>query len=67
LFVSEELSEAKMVYNSYMHMVDDINQQLVDNAAELEVLQVKEANAKETESILATGVRCFLSTVISAL
>ncbi|KAK7100124.1 coiled-coil domain-containing protein 178-like [Littorina saxatilis] len=54
--ISEELSEAKMTFNSYVHQVDDIGNQLVDNSQELKVLEVKVANVKAAEEMQATKV-----------
>ena len=53
---SEELSTAKMTFNSYVHQVNDIGNQLTDNAQELEVLSVKDKNAKTAEEMQATKV-----------
>ena len=53
---SEELSEAKMTFNSYVHQVNDIGIQLTDNSQELEVLEVKDTNAKSAEDMQATKV-----------
>ncbi|KAK7483485.1 hypothetical protein BaRGS_00025284 [Batillaria attramentaria] len=55
--ISEELSTAKMTYNSYVHQVNDVQQQLADNETELKLLEVKLANAKAAEEMQATKVR----------
>ena len=53
---SEALSEAKMTFNSYVHQVNDIGNQLTDNSQELKVLEVKDTNAKSAEEMQATKV-----------
>ena len=53
---SEDLSEAKMTYNAYVHQIDDIQQQLKDNEQELKVLEVKNENAKVAEEMMAAKV-----------
>ncbi len=39
-YCSEELSEAKMTHNTYVHLCNDYRQQLQDNEQELHILQV---------------------------
>ena len=46
-----------MTFNSYVHQVNDIGNQLSDNAQELEVLEVKDANTRAAEEMQATKVR----------
>lgn len=53
---SEELSEAKMTYNAYIHQINDITQQLKDNEQELKVLEVKNENARVAEEMQAAKV-----------
>lgn len=53
---SEELSEAKMTYNAYIHQINDITQQLKDNDQELKVLEVKNENARVAEEMQAAKV-----------
>ena len=48
---SEELSEAKMQFNSYIHQCNDYRQQLQENQQELMVLEVKNENAKVAEEM----------------
>ncbi|KAK3089571.1 hypothetical protein FSP39_004696 [Pinctada imbricata] len=55
--ISEELSQAKMTYNAYIHQLNDIKQQLKDNEQELQVLEVKNENAKVAEEMQAKKVR----------
>ncbi|KAL8600724.1 hypothetical protein ACOMHN_057313 [Nucella lapillus] len=64
--ISEELSTAKMTFNSYLHQVNDIGNLLVDNAQELEVLSVKDANAKAAEEMQATKVRTLQAQIADA-
>lgn len=64
--ISEELSTAKMTFNSYVHQVNDIGHQLVDNAQELEVLAVKDNNAKAAEDMQATKVRTLQAKITDA-
>ncbi|XP_076463347.1 coiled-coil domain-containing protein 178-like [Babylonia areolata] len=64
--ISEELSTAKMTFNSYVHQVNDIGNQLVDNSQELEVLSVKDANAKAAEEMQATKVRTLQAKITDA-
>ena len=54
---SEALSEAKMLFNSYTHQVNEISTTLTDNAQEMEVLVVKDQNSKKAEELQATKVR----------
>ncbi|XP_005098448.1 coiled-coil domain-containing protein 178 [Aplysia californica] len=55
--ISEELTEAKMTYNAFVHQVNDIHSQLTDNDQELKVLRVKNENARTAEEMQATKVR----------
>ena len=55
-YFSEELSQAKMTYNAYIHQLNDIKQQLKDNDQELQVMEVKNENAKVAEEMQAKKV-----------
>ena len=48
---SEELSVAKMNYNSYIHQANDYRQQIQDNEQEIKVLMVRSENARAAEAI----------------
>ena len=47
----EELSTAKMNFNSYIHLANDYRTQIHDNEQELKVLTVKNENCKAAEAI----------------
>ncbi|CAL1526941.1 unnamed protein product [Lymnaea stagnalis] len=64
--ISEELNEAKMTFNAYIHQVNDVSQQLIDNEQEMKVLQVKNENAKVAEEMQATKVRNLQSKLTQA-
>lgn len=55
--ISQELSEEKMLFNSYIHQCNDLRQQFEDNEQELMVLEVKHENAKTAEEMQAAKVR----------
>lgn len=56
LFSSEELSTAKMTYNSYIHQANDYRTQINDNGQELQVLKVRHENTKAAEAMQDTKV-----------
>ena len=56
----EELSVAKMNYNSYIHQANDYRQQIQDNEQEVKVLTVKSENAQAAEAIQDTKVRVLI-------
>lgn len=56
LLCSQELSQAKMTHNTYIHQCTDYRQQLHDNEQELKIQEVKNENAKVSESMQATKV-----------
>jgi NADH/NAD ratio-sensing transcriptional regulator Rex len=45
-----------MTFNAYIHQVNDMQQQLKDNDEELQVLDVKNENAKVAEEMQAAKV-----------
>ena len=53
---SDELTEAKMTFNAFVHQVNDIYHQLTDNEQELKVLRVKNENARAAEEMQAVKV-----------
>ena len=54
----EELSVAKMLYNSYIHQANDFRQQIQDNEQEVKVLTVKAENTRAAESLIDEKVQC---------
>jgi len=64
--ISEELTEAKMTFNSFVHQVNDIHNQLTDNDQELKILRVKNENARMSEEMQATKVRDLQSKITDA-
>ena len=46
-----------MTYNAYIHQLNDIKQQLKDNDQELQVMEVKNENAKVAEEMQAKKVQ----------
>ncbi|XP_013420633.1 coiled-coil domain-containing protein 178 isoform X2 [Lingula anatina] len=55
--VSEDLAEAKMNNNTYIHQMNDCRQQLHDNDQEMIVLNVKNENSRAAEEIQARKVK----------
>lgn len=55
--INDELSHVKMTFNGYIHQINDVTQQLIDNEQELKVLEVKNENAKAAEEIQAAKVK----------
>lgn len=64
--ISEELSEAKMTHNAYLHQINDTKQQLKDNDQELTVLEVRFENAKVAEEMQAIKVNNLQSKISEA-
>ena len=50
--LSEELSVAKMLYNSYIHSANDYRQQIQDNEQELKVLMLKVESVKASQALI---------------
>ncbi|KAI8786931.1 coiled-coil domain-containing protein 178 [Biomphalaria glabrata] len=65
--ISQELSEAKLNFNAYVHQINDINSRLIDNEQEMKVLQVKNENAKIAEGMQATKVQNLQSKITQAV
>ncbi|KAH9515273.1 hypothetical protein Btru_014037 [Bulinus truncatus] len=65
--ISQELTEAKLNFNAYVHQINDINSRLIDNEQEMKVLQVKNENAKIAEEMQATKVQNLHSKITQAV
>ncbi|BFZ16961.1 hypothetical protein BsWGS_19999 [Bradybaena similaris] len=55
--IRDHLNEAVMTHKAYVHQINDIYKKMAENDREMEVITVKNENAKTSEAMQATKVR----------